>query len=237
MVEIRTIGEATLYLGNCRDILPQLSGVDCMVTDPNYDLSKGGKAKGGAMKGIFAGEVYDNKGGVAGETDMSWDELMKLAYAALADDTQHYVMANGVEIFNARNAALKAGFKLHDLLNWNKGTATMSRWYMRNCEYTLFLRKGAAKTINDPGSAQCFNWPNPTDKHHPTEKPVPLMAHYIRNSTKGGDLVLDPQMGSGSTGVAALQEGRRFIGIEKNSKTFEIACRRIEAERHQGWRG
>src|SRR5690606_28135970 len=64
---------------------------------------------------------------------------------------------------------------------------------------------------------------------HPTEKPVPVMAEYVRNSSQRGDVVLDPFMGSGTTGVAAAQLGRRFVGIELDPQHFETACERIEA--------
>ena len=66
---------------------------------------------------------------------------------------------------------------------------------------------------------------------HPTQKPVPLLAWLIRTYTDAGDVVLDPFMGSGSTGVACVQEGRRFIGIEREDKYFEVAKKRIEEAR------
>ena len=66
---------------------------------------------------------------------------------------------------------------------------------------------------------------------HPTQKPVPLLAWLIRTYTDAGDVVLDSFMGSGSTGVACVQEGRRFIGIEREDKYFETAKRRIEVAR------
>lgn len=66
---------------------------------------------------------------------------------------------------------------------------------------------------------------------HPTQKPVPLLAWLIRTYTDAGDVVLDSFMGSGSTGVACVQEGRRFIGIEREDKCFEVAKKRIEEAR------
>ena len=69
---------------------------------------------------------------------------------------------------------------------------------------------------------------------HPTQKPVALLASFVRDFTQPGDLVLDPFMGSGTTGVACLQEGRRFVGIEQDRATFETACRRLDAAARQG---
>ena len=73
------------------------------------------------------------------------------------------------------------------------------------------------------------NYSNDDGKPHPTEKPAALMKTYILNSSKPGDVVLDPFMGSCSTGVAAIKAGRRFVGIEKSEKFFRMAVRRMEA--------
>lgn len=72
-----------------------------------------------------------------------------------------------------------------------------------------------------------FSVLSPTDVVHPTQKPVPLMEYFVRTYTNPGDLVLDNCMGSGSTGIAAVRNGRRFIGIEKDPNYFEIATDRI----------
>jgi site-specific DNA-methyltransferase (adenine-specific) len=90
-----------------------------------------------------------------------------------------------------------------------------------------------------PGTAWQQEWTNypvsilevgSVDTHHPTQKPIALMKYLIRTYTNEGELVLDNTMGSGTTGVACVNTGRRFIGIEKEHKYFEIAIKRIEAE-------
>ena len=99
---------------------------------------------------------------------------------------------------------------------------------MKNCEYTLFLRKGAAFPIKNMGSKTVHKFQNPIGcKLHPTEKPVGLMQLYIENSSNPEDTVLDPFMGSGTTGVAAANTGRRFIGIEMDVGYFTAASARI----------
>lgn len=77
---------------------------------------------------------------------------------------------------------------------------------------------------------------NNSERHgeHPTEKPRRLMAEIIGDFTNDGETILDPFMGSGTTGVAAVQMGRDFIGIEREERYFEIACRRIEEAQRQG---
>ena len=137
-------------------------------------------------------------------------------------------MVNNRYVARVENAALDAGFSFHNWLVWDKSTGTPNRWYMKNCEFTLFVFRGAAKYINDCGSRQLVMCPNVTYGEHETQKPVALMEHYIRNSTNPGQIVIDPFMGSGTTGVACVKLGRKFIGIELEPRYFDIACRRIE---------
>ena len=104
---------------------------------------------------------------------------------------------------------------------------------MKNCEYTLFFKKGPAKTINDPSSKTVHRFGNPTNKVHPTEKPVELMELYVKNSSNPNEIVLDPFMGSGSTDVACLNTNRSFIGIELDEKYFQIASDRMNNHKQQ----
>lgn len=231
MSRVEKIGRATLYLGDCRDILPTLSPVDLVCTDPPYLLTYGGHH--GSFGGKLSVEAYDNKGGIV-ECAIDWSEFMPLIYGALKPDSHAYIMANNRHVQNLLNSADAANLKFHNLLVWDKGTATANRWYMKNLEFTGFFYKGKAFFINDCGAKQLIRCPNVLNSPHPTEKPVPLMAHYINNSTHRGDVVLDPFMGVGSTGIAAIQSGRAFIGCEIEPKYFDIACKRIEDAQRQG---
>jgi len=230
VVEPIIIGAATLYLGDSKAIVPSLAPVCCVVTDPPYRLTSGGKTPGG-MRGGWMTD-YDNSGTLV-DCDISWTEIMQLLYPIMREDTDAYVMTNDKNIIDAWNAAIMAGFRFHNLLVWDKVTAVANRWYMKNCEFVLYLYKGAARRINDAGSKQLIRMQQVDESKHPTEKPVGLMMHYIENSTKPGQIVLDPFMGSGTTGVAALRSGRKFIGIESNKEWFDVACRRIEAATKQ----
>ena len=225
MSHIEHIGDATLYLGDARDIVPALGSVDCIVSDLPYRLESGGKTTG-EMGGKFDKATYDNSGSII-ECDIEFDEIMPLLFPKLLRG-HAYFMVNNRHVANVQNAALASGFRFHNLLVWDKSTGTPNRWYMKNCEFTLFCFTGSAKYINDCGSRQLIRCPNVIGGEHETQKPVPLMAHYVGNSTEIGDIVLDPFMGSGTTGVAALELGRKFIGIEINQKHFDTACRRIE---------
>ena len=125
--------------------------------------------------------------------------------------------------------AEKVGFKFQQLIVWNKGNSIPNRYYLNSCEFILMLRKGAAKNINNMGSKNVLDIPNIRGgKLHPTEKPVQLMKILVENSTQPGEIVLDPFMGAGSTGIASLESGRKFIGIELDKQYFDIAEKRIK---------
>lgn len=234
MSRVETIGGATLYLGDAREIMPTLAPVDCIVSDLPYLLECGGnKETPLSMAGKFARGRYDNSGSII-LVDIEFSEIMPLA-ARVLPRGHAYFMVNNRHVANVENAALAAGFRFHNWLVWDKSTGTPNRWYMKNCEFTLFVYRGRARYINDCGSRQLIKCPNVLNAKHDTQKPVPLMEHYIGNSTQPGDIVLDPFMGSGTTGVGALNLGRRFIGIEREEKWFDLACRRI-AEAHANYR-
>lgn len=224
---VEHIGECTLYLGDAMDIMREIPRADLVVSDVPYALTTGGVAKSGkTMSGIFAAHNYANDGQLVMAT-VPFPEMMTALYAALADDADCYVMANDKNVHPLIDASLEAGFGLHNLLVWDKIQPTANRWYMKNCEFTVYLWKGRARTINEPGSKQLVRGGIEKATGHPTEKPVHLMAEYIGNSSQRGDVVLDPFMGSGTTGVAAVQLGRRFVGIELDPLFFDLACQRI----------
>jgi site-specific DNA-methyltransferase (adenine-specific) len=143
-------------------------------------------------------------------------------------------MSNGRNVKAMQQAAEDAKFRFHTLLVWDKRTALPNKYYQNVTEFGLFMFKGKARTINDPSSKNLVTIFQRDESPHPTEKPVELMKFWIGNSSKPGDLVLDPFMGSGTTGVAAAQTGRRFIGIEKDQRWFDVACERIAKADRQG---
>jgi len=222
-----TIGDCTLYLGDAMQIMPTLPKSDLVISDVPYALTSGGIAKGeGTMSGIFAAENYSNNGQMVSAT-VPFPAMMQVIHDALVEHADCYVMANDKNVTPLDNAARAAGFSLHNLLVWDKVSPTANRWYMKNVEFSLYLWKGRARTINNPSSKQLIRGGIDKVTGHPTEKPVFVMAEYILNSSQPGDMVLDPFAGSGTTGVAAIQTGRRFTGIEIDEGYFEIACARL----------
>jgi len=229
MGRVETLADGvTLYLGDCREVLPSVRGVKALIADAPYRVTSGGF---GDLQGGFGGWIknsYDNKGAIV-ECDITWAEWLSLVPDCLDDDAQAYIFSNDRNLQEARAAAEAAGLTFHRLLVWDKRAALPNRWYQQTCEFVLFMRKGRAYMINDPSSKSLVSLFQRDESDHPTEKPVELCRLYIENSTKAGDLVLDPFLGSGTSGVAAVLSRRSFIGVELTEKWFDVACRRIEA--------
>ena len=190
MPEPVRIGRATLYLGDCGDILPLQA--DVVITDPPYGMGKfDGDDKIPDWLPLIGSLPTATFCGVVGMRDYPTPDWIG-AWVRLAS-TQ-------------RNGRLR-GFN-----NW---------------EPILFFNIAAL----DNDVIVCPNIHEETG--HPTTKPTPLMTRLIAKMPKG--TVLDPFMGSGTTGVAAVQMQRQFVGIERDPAYFSIACRRIEEAQRQGF--
>lgn len=333
MFESVTIGEATLYCGDCREVLPTLPQVDCVITDPPYFKVKGDYWDNEWDKpaefldwmrgvlGLLADRMKPNASAyvfaspqMAGRVEtVAWERLNVLG---------HIVWRKGRELARAagrgngsEKEALRSYFPMTERVifaeHYGSDTVAMgAAGYRSKCDeaardtfgkyitatraaHALTMKAlteavGAYGAVNHGGA--CSNWENgnnvPTLEHykklqatfpgcfdreyedlrreyedlrrpfslterdqwsdvwdfepvapypgkHPCEKPLPLLAHMLNASTKPGALVLDAFMGSGATGDACLQMGRRFIGIERDREHFESACRRLEQQQAQ----
>lgn len=239
-----------LYNGDSLEILKQIpnESVDLVATDCPYHIVSGGCTTGaygnkvgcgkcsvkweteGQLKNfnnIKAGKLFDHN-------DIEFEQWLPEIYRVLKEETHCYIMINGRNLAELQMKAEKVGFVFQQLLVWDKGNSTPNKWYLQACEFILMLRKGKAKNINNLGTKTLLSVPNiHGTKFHPTEKPVSLMEILIDNSTKENETVLDPFMGSGTTGVASINLGRKFIGIELDKEYFDIAAKRIENETKQ----
>lgn len=203
-----TIGGATLYLGDCMDILPTLPKVDAVITDPPYGIGdKWDKAGGFASCG---GRLWNG--------DAGWDNAppSKELIDSLIQKGDVCVLWGG----NYFELPPSRGY-----LIWDK---MQSGFTLADSEYAWVSKPITPKTYRF-ARAQLAS----EGKIHPTQKPLGLMAWCI-DQVGNPQTVLDPFMGSGTTGVACAQMGRNFIGIEREPKYFEIACKRIEQTYAQG---
>lgn len=207
------------------------NSIDLVVTDPPYKTTSRGNA--GTSGGMLQKEI-NKKGQVFKHNNIKPQEYIPELYRVLKDGSHCYIMTNHVNLQEMLNVATESGFKFVKCLIWDKGNKIMGQYYMSSFEYILFLRKGKAKRINNCGTADILRVPNIKLKGedgknlHDTEKPVELMKIMIDNSSNEGDIVFDPFMGIGSTGVACLELNRRFIGVELDEQYFPIAKYRNE---------
>jgi site-specific DNA-methyltransferase (adenine-specific)/modification methylase len=200
-----TIGDATLYLGDCREILPTLGKVDAVVTDPPYGLGDWNN------RGTNASRPFDS------DFTQSWDR------APNARDIELLCQKSSYQIFWGANYYLDClPRRSKQMLVWNKGIRGM---HFNDCEIAWCSQWREACRMFDLS-------PSGIEKEHQTQKPIALMLWCLRQLPADADIICDPFMGSGTTGVAALKLGRRFIGIEIEPTYFDIACRRIE----EAWR-
>lgn len=221
-----------LIHGDCLEVMKDIpdNSIDCVLTDCPYKLVSGGcRPSIKSMSGIFNPvDGLTKSGKMFKYNEIDFSEWLPAVYRILKNATHCYIMINGRNLSKLQIESEKAGFKFQNLLVWEKNNVTPSRYYMQKCEYILMLRKGPAKTIINKGDPNIFHVPNILgNKYHPSEKPVPLMEGMISNSSKDGDIICDPFMGSGSCGVAAKNLNRNFIGIEKEKKYYDISISRI----------
>jgi site-specific DNA-methyltransferase (adenine-specific) len=219
------IGNATLYLGDCLDILPTLPKVDAVITDPPYSANTHKMAK-------------TNKGAGHGRTLITFD--------ALTGDGFDSVMAACLAVSNGWMVATcdyKHAARYYEAAEFVR----LGAWVKPNpmpqisadrpgqgFETVLILHSGRTpKRWNRGGGAGVWTFPVHTDSEVPTQKPLALVASFVADFTQQGQTVADPFMGSGTTGVACAIHGRAFVGIESNERHFDIACRRIEEAQKQ----
>lgn len=221
-----------LMQGDCLERMKEIpdGSVDLILTDPPYRMTKRGKScRPNWMPDGMGNNVFD------GEIPEVADWLSE-GFRVMGDG-HVYIFTNTISLQETLNAATSVGFKLHNIISMIKDTGMPNRWYYKQTELVLFLRKGRAKPINDYTSRDNVKVVMPkvsTGKLHITQKPLDFTEKLVTNSSKEGDTVLDMFMGSGTTGVACVNTGRNFIGIEKDEKYFEIAKNRILGETYDG---
>lgn len=226
----KSCSHGLLINGDWRCVKLPDESVDLIVTDPPYRITSRGSYGGtGGMlktKTSMDGKIFK-------DNDISPKEYASEFYRILKDGTHCYVMCNHINLVKMITTFTKAGFKFTKSLIWDKGNKIVNPYYMSSFEYILFFRKGRAKRINNCGTADILRVINKKHKGeggknlHDTEKPVELMKILIENSSNPNDVVLDPFMGIGSTGVAAKDTDRMFIGCEINNSYYNIARNRI----------
>jgi site-specific DNA-methyltransferase (adenine-specific) len=235
------IGNATLYLGDCMDILTTLGKVDHVISDPPYeDVFHAAMGRRRKLRNDGKEYASNRMDGLSfGGIDETRHDLCVKLHDACDGWIVLFTLAEGVREW--RDCLQSAGSKYDTCLAWIKPDATPrfnGQGAARGFECAVTSWSGIVhKKWNGGGKRGVYTYcTNNQDRHgeHPTEKPRRLMAELIADYTNEGQTVLDCYMGSGTTGVAAVQMGRKFIGIECDEQYFEIACKRIEDAQRQG---
>lgn len=235
-----------LYNEDCIEVLKKLkpNSVDLIFADPPYFLSNGGKS-------IHSGKVVSvNKG--------EWDKMENYedtilftknwingCFKVLKFGGSIWVSGTVHNIFEVKNALDEAGFKIINIVVWHKSDPPPLIYKNKlrfSYELIIWASKGFKHTFNYEYMFKINNgeledvWTIPAVQmnekkfgYHPTQKPEELLERIIKSSSNEGDIVLDPFMGSGTTCYVAKKLNRKYIGIEKDKKFFNISKRRIDS--------
>lgn len=216
------IGNATLYLGDCREILPTLPKVDAVITDPPYGVNYSGSATRHSSPDGFGYESFEDT----------------------PENVRQNIVPRFVEALSiAKRGAVTPGINCSRFypkpqaegVIWYPSGANTGPWGFITHQPIFYYGKCPFLANSQGRRPTGFQSTEPAEKNgHPCPKPINQMAWIVNRASRTGELVLDPFMGSGTTGVACANLGREFIGIEIEPKYFDIACRRIEDAQRQG---
>lgn len=207
--------------------------VDLVVTDPPYRITATGNVNG-TMGGYMNNTELGRKGKIFENNDIDIEDYLPHFHRVLKEDAHCYIMCNNLNLPHFFDVVSKSGFRFIKLLVWDKQNKICGRYYMSQVEHIFLLRKGADKKINDCGVSDLISIPNLKEKTmegrnvHDSQKPVELMKVFIECSSLPGEVVLDPFMGSGTTAVAAVESGRRFIGFEIDPEYHRDSLKRLD---------
>lgn len=213
------IGPHVLFEGDCLEVLPTLGTVDAVVTDPPYGIAY--------QSGYATDALWSGGRKIANDHDTSIRDQFLAVWAAS--------QATPALVFGSRRAPLPDGCRM--VLVWDKGPAlgmgALDLPWKPSSEEIYVIGKGFIGARDESNVIYCppVQSMAKNGRLHPNEKPVALIERLLRKCPPG--VVFDPFMGSATTGVACIREGRRFIGVELDPEYFDIACERIEMEMRQ----
>jgi site-specific DNA-methyltransferase (adenine-specific)/modification methylase len=202
-----------LWLADCRDVLPCIPGLDCVITDPPFGINYANR-RGDMVPKVFDGALKNDESQEVGQAII--DECFKREWPVCTF---------------AHHRKPWAGI-WRQWLVWDKGPAVGGGGDLATCwkfTWELIQVGGFGKLNGQRDSAVLRYWIGQTNMHeHPTQKPVALMTYLIKKLTTANDVVADFFMGSGTTLVSAIRAGRCAIGVESDERYFDIAVKRIQ---------
>jgi site-specific DNA-methyltransferase (adenine-specific) len=208
-----------LYHGDCLEIMPELPKVDLVLTDPPYGM-------------IYQSSWrIDKFNKIENDSDLLWiPEFLKFSFEVLKENTHIYLFCNDYNMSELIIEGEKVGFKRKRSLVWVKNNHTsgdLEGDYANKTEFVVFFHKGR-KLLNGKREENVLSFKRKSCDIHPTQKPIDLMGYFINKSSDKGQTILDPFAGSGTTALACINTGRRFILIEKEKEYCDIIVKRLE---------
>lgn len=210
-----TIGNCELYLGDCLEVMEHITSVDAVVTDPPYGL---GEPSGTLSKQRAHKRDYEG-------FDDTYEYLLSCSVPAVIKALS---LSNGRGIVTT-GAAHAWDYPKPDVLGafYQPASVGMCRWGRQTSQPILFYGKDPMAGKDIQHTTYLLTEKSSTSEH-PCAKPQKAWNWIVKRASLAGEVVLDPFMGSGTTGVSCVKLGRRFIGIEINEKYFELSCKRIQ---------
>ena len=237
-----------LYHGDCLEYMKSIpdNSIDLILTDPPYNISQCGKA---LDRSKHVSPIMRRDKAISLDFG-AWDRMDRddfLLFTRSWFEKACKKLKNGgtiISFFSEEDISLfhwmseQNNLRTRTIFVWHKTNPSPSVRkvnYLSSTEFAYMGSKGDKSWTFNFGYQNdmhnFFETPNSSvygETEHPTEKPLSLMEHFVKIHTNKDDIILDPFMGSGTTGVAAVKNGRNFIGIEKDDEYFKIASKRIE---------
>jgi len=214
-----------LHLGDCLDVMKDIpdGSVDMVLTDPPYGMDYQSNRR----------TVTEKFSKIRNDNGLLWlDDFVDECCRVMSDNSAAYVFCSWhkVEVFKK---SFERKFNLKNIIVWvknNHGSGDLKGAYAPKHEFVLYMHKGRSLFRNGRApDVMMADKVSGSKMVHPTEKPIQLLERFVVNNSDEGDIILDPFMGSGTTGVAAKSLNRSFIGIELDEAYFNIAKDRIDA--------
>lgn len=216
-----------LIHGDCLEVMKSIpsGSIDMILTDPPYGMNLTPQRETSKFHGVK----------IKNDNNLLWvDSFFEECFRVTKKNTGSFFFCSHHCIAEFISAARKAGFEVKNILTWDKKHFGMGGNWRPVTEFIILCVKGRFVTkSNNLSNILTFSKVHHSRAVHPTQKPIDLLCHLIEEPDYDPELILDPFMGSGSTGVACINTGRRFIGIEMDADYLAIAEARIAHEAGQ----
>ncbi|MDN7145281.1 DNA methyltransferase [Liquorilactobacillus mali] len=208
-----------LQQGDCLELMKNIpdESVDMVLTDPPYGM---------AFQSRYRTSMYEK---IKGDQNLDWlDDFVEEIFRVSKNNTAHYMFCSyhHIDIFKQ---AIQKRFNVKNIITWVKNNTSMGDLkgdFAPKTEFIIFFQKGR-RLINGKRDSNVFEYNKTRNELHPTQKPVDMVEYMLSKFSDEGGVILDPFMGSGTTGVAATNLDRSFIGYEIDEDYFKIAEQRI----------